>query len=207
MLLTVNQLLDQLHSGRDTSNELQSQISMHLNTLGREIQALSDMLHSVGASERPLWRRRIQQLEEESQSQRRELGKFTSQAAAKQRHEEERQELLHRRTHGGDLSINIDAIARESRQLNESHSQIDDLLANAGAVRQALGQQGAAIKGIQKKMLSMLSTLGLSNNTLRMIERRLLGDQVILYGGMLATLGLLWFVFVHLRREEAVPEA
>ena len=46
----------------------------------------------------------------------------------------------------------------------------------------------------------MAATLGVSNSVLKAIERRQLGDKLILYGGMLLALALLWFVFVHLRR-------
>ena len=68
-----------------------------------------------------------------------------------------------------------------------------------GAIRSALGQQGASLKGVQRKLLNMAATLGLSNNVLRAIERRQLGDKLILYGGMLLTFGLIYFVFVHMR--------
>ena len=203
IVLSVNQLLEQLESGRDTSLDLQSQISQHLNALAREVQALEALLSTIPVAQRSLWRKRVSQLQDESASQRAALGKFAGQVAAKQRHEEERQALLHRRTNGADCAINIDAIAQESRKLNESHSQIDDLLGYAASVLSETNRQGSSLKGIQKKVLSIGSTLGLSNNTLRMIERRLFGDKLILYGGMALTMGLLWFVFVHLRREEA----
>ncbi len=207
IVLSVNQLLEQLESGRDTSLEVQSQISQHLNALAREVQALEALLSTIPAAQRSLWRKRVSQLQDESASQRAALGKFAGQVAAKQRHEEERQALLHRRTNGGaDHTINIDAIAHESRKLNESHSQVDDLIGYAASVLQETNRQGASLKGIQKKVLSIGATLGLSNNVLRMIERRLLGDKLILYGGMVLTIGLLWFVFVHLRREDS-PEA
>ena len=44
IVLTVNQLLEQPESGRDTSLNLQSEISQHLNALAREVQALEDLL-------------------------------------------------------------------------------------------------------------------------------------------------------------------
>ena len=202
IVLSVNQLLEQLESGRDTSLDLQSQISQHLNALAREVQALEALLPSIPAAQRSLWRKRVAQLQDESSSQRAALGKFAGKVAAKMRHEEERQALLHRRNHGGvDCAINIDAIAQEQRKLNDVTSQVDDFIGYAGALLQETNRQGTAIKGIQKKVLSIGATLGLSNSTLKMIERRLLGDKLILYGGMLLTCALLWFVFVHLRKE------
>ena len=65
---------------------------------------------------------------------------------------------------------------------------------------EALGQQRSALKGIERKVLDLANTLGVSNSVMRVIERRQLVDKAIVYGGMLLTLWLLWFVFVHLRR-------
>ena len=64
---------------------------------------------------------------------------------------------------------------------------------------EALGQQRSALKGIERKVLDLANTLGVSNSVMRVIERRQLVDKAIVYGGMLLTLWLLWFVFVHLR--------
>ena len=69
IVLAVDQLLEHLETGRDTSLALQSEISQHLNMLAREVQALEDELPMVGASERALWKKRIVQLQEQSKSQ------------------------------------------------------------------------------------------------------------------------------------------
>lgn len=68
-MLSVEQLLESLETGRDTSVNLQSEISQHLNTLAREVQALEAELAMVGTSERSMWRKRITQLQEQSRSQ------------------------------------------------------------------------------------------------------------------------------------------
>ena len=70
---------------------------------------------------------------------------------------------------------------------------------SATASLSALMQQRSSLKGVQRKVLDMAQTLGLSNNVLRMIERRQFWDKVILYGGMLTTLALIWFVFRYMR--------
>lgn len=69
IVLSVDQLLESLETGRDTSVTLQSEISQHLNALAREVQALEAELALVGPSERSLWRKRITQLQEQSKSQ------------------------------------------------------------------------------------------------------------------------------------------
>jgi Golgi SNAP receptor complex protein 2 len=201
IVLSVDQLLERLESGRDTSLALQSDISQHLNLLAREVQALEDELPTIGASQRALWKKRIVQLQEQSKSQRAALSKVAGRAAARQREHEEREALLERRNGSGEHAITIDAAARESRQLNQAGEQLDEYYAHAVSSLNALQQQRGTLKGVQRKMLDMAQTLGLSNNVLRMIERRQFWDKVLLYGGMLATLALIWFVFRYMRRE------
>jgi Golgi SNAP receptor complex protein 2 len=198
IVLAVDQLLENLETGRDTSLQLQSEISQHLNLLAREVQALEDELPTVSHGERSLWKKRIVQLQEQSKSQRAALSKFAGRAAARQRESEERQELLQRRQ-GGEHAITIDAAARESRNLNEAGAQLDALQEHAMNSLGALVQQRSTLKGVQRKVLDMAQTLGLSNDVLRMMERRQFWDKVVLYGGMLATLALLWFVLKYMR--------
>ena len=83
IVLAVDQLLENLETGRDTSLQLQSEISQHLNLLAREVQALEDELPTVSHGERSLWKKRIVQLQEQSKSQRAALSKFAGRAAAR----------------------------------------------------------------------------------------------------------------------------
>ena len=131
--------------------------------------------------------------------QRAALSKFAGRAAARQRESEEREALLQRRNGGGEHAITIDAAARESRNLNEAGSQLDALQEHATASLNALVQQRSSLKGVHRKVLDMAATLGLSNNVMRVIERRQFWDKLLLYGGMLATLALMWFVFKYMR--------
>ena len=57
-----------------------------------------------------------------------------------------------------------------------------------------LGQQRGALKGVHKRVLDLATTLGVSNSVMKMIERRQFLDKLLVYGGMLAVLALLWFV-------------
>lgn len=135
--------------------------------------------------------------------QRAALSKFASRAAARQRDAEDREALLQRRNGSAEHTIDImEAQARESRNLHDAGNQLDAMHEHAQHSLAALVSQRSSLKGVQRKMLDMAATLGLSNSVLRAIERRHLGDKLIIYGGMLLTLALLWFVFKYLRRDE-----
>ena len=137
-------------------------------------------------------------------SQRAALSKYAGRAAAQRRELEDREALLQRRNGAGDShSISIDALAKETRDLNGAHAQLDQLTGNASAVLGALNEQRSSLKGIQRKVLDMASTLGVSNSVIRTIESRQFWDKMLVYGGMLTTVWLVWFVFVHMRREPA----
>jgi Golgi SNAP receptor complex protein 2 len=201
----IDQQLQQLESGHDTSLAMQSQISQNLNALAREIQQLEELVQLEPSSQRPIWKKRLGMLKDQSGSQRAALEKFAGRAAAQCREREMRDSLLQRRNpDGGDHhAITIDAqgaMAREARYLSDAGAQLDEISANASASLHALSTQRGTIKGVQRKVLDMATKLGLSNNVLRMIERRQFWDKLIVYGGMALTLALLWFVFYRLRR-------
>ena len=96
----------------------------------------------------------------------------------------------------------MDGLMGESRSLHTADLEIDSLTGNANSVLQTLGQQSAALKGIQRKVLDVASTLGVSNSVIRMIESRQFWDKVLVYAGMILTLALLYFVFLRRRDDE-----
>ena len=195
LVLTVNEQLQALESGQDTSVGLQSLISQNLNALAREVQELEGLLAAVAPGSRGLWRKKITQLTDESASLRHALGKYASSRSAQQRELEEREALLAGGRCGGEHAIDINGFAaHESRRLHESDSAIDGLTGNATAVLDQLGQQRGALKGVHKRVLDLATTLGVSNSVMKMIERRQFLDKLIVYGGMLLVLALLWFV-------------
>ena len=126
-------------------------------------------------------------------------------------------------------AISIDALQKESQHLSSASSQLDHLTGNAMSVLGALNEQRSSLKGIQKKaaagvqtgvsppppwshspttrqVLDIASTLGVSNSVIRAIESRQFWDKMLVYGGMLLTLALLWFVFVRTQRgTEPIP--
>ena len=195
LVLTVNEQLQALESGQDTSVGLQSLISQNLNALAREVQELEGLLAAVAPGSRGLWRKKITQLTDESASLRHALGKYASSRSAQQRELEEREALLAGGRGGGEHAIDINGFAaHESRRLHESDSAIDGLTGNATDVLDQLGQQRGALKGVHKRVLDLATTLGVSNSVMKMIERRQFLDKLLVYGGMLAVLALLWFV-------------
>lgn len=62
---------------------------------------------------------------------------------------------------------------------------------------ESLRDQRTTLKGAHRRLVDMANTLGLSNATMRLIERRVSEDKVILIGGMLITILVIILVIVY----------
>lgn len=54
------------------------------------------------------------------------------------------------------------------------------------------------IKSAHRRIIDLANTLGLSNATISLIERRVSQDKYILFGGMIFTLGVIVLVVMYL---------
>lgn len=83
---------------------------------------------------------------------------------------------------------------QEASALNRMGGVLDDYIESGLASLGDLRDQGQALKGTQKRLRDIAVGLGLSGNTIRMIERRTRGDKWIFYGGCLFTLVCFFFI-------------
>lgn len=106
---------------------------------------------------------------------------------------------------GGVLSLGSNDQSRESHALREqsffaqTNSQLDDFLDRGRAVLGDLGQQREMLKGTQRRLYSVANTLGVSGDTIRMVERRARQDKWIFWGGVVVFVGFCWLVIHFLR--------
>ena len=63
----------------------------------------------------------------------------------------------------------------------------------------SLSSQRDKLKGAHKRVLDIANSLGVSDNVLRMIEKREFFDKLIVYGGIVVTL-LIFFGLLYLFR-------
>jgi hypothetical protein len=98
----------------------------------------------------------------------------------------------------GDYTRETHAL-REQNFFANTHSALDEYLARGQAVLGDLGQQREILKGTQKRLYSVANTLGVSGDTIRMIERRAKQDKWIFWVGVLGFFGFCWLVLHYLR--------
>ncbi|KAJ6440596.1 Peroxisomal biogenesis factor 19 [Purpureocillium lavendulum] len=100
---------------------------------------------------------------------------------------------------GGPLTTGSADEMREAHALREqnffanTHSALDDYIARGQAVLGDLGDQRDMLKNTQKRLYSVANTLGVSGETIRLVERRAREDKWIFFG-----LVIVFFVFCWL---------
>ncbi|KAI9763524.1 MAG: protein transport protein bos1 [Candelina submexicana] len=82
---------------------------------------------------------------------------------------------------------------REQTFMSSTNTQLDEFLDRGRAVLGDLGQQREMLKGTQRKLYSVANTLGISGDTIRMVERRAKQDKWIFWAGV-----IIFFVFCYL---------
>jgi golgi SNAP receptor complex member 2 len=111
----------------------------------------------------------------------------------------EREQLLTRRFQANaDTTIDLDYSLQHHTQMNNAHKGVDEMLSTGSNILDSLKNQRELLKGARNKMVSIGSTLGLSDHTMRLIERRVKEDKWVMLAGMFVTLFIIALVIYFL---------
>jgi len=195
LLLIVRDDLEQLETGKDTSVFLQGRLATNINNLSRLSEGLNGLVGQQSGPKKDIWRIRVKQLTEECKTSRQAVDTYMRTKYAKDKEEEERTQLMERRSKGG-ASTYMQQLHAEGDSLQRSHTAVDDI-ENAGrGILSSLYTQNESIKKTQRRLWDIANTLGLSRHLIRRIQRRNSVDKLMVYAGMVITLliiGLLWY--------------
>ncbi|KAI1128996.1 V-snare-domain-containing protein [Nemania abortiva] len=106
---------------------------------------------------------------------------------------------------GGQLSMGSGDYTREAHAMREqnffasTNNALDEYIARGQAVLGDLGAQRDMLKNTQRRLYSVANTLGVSGDTIRMIERRAKQDKWIFWAGVVIFFGFCWLVLHFLR--------
>lgn len=106
---------------------------------------------------------------------------------------------------GGGYGMGSNDVSREDHALREqnffasTNSALDEYIARGQAVLGDLGTQREMLKGTQKRLYSVANTLGVSGDTIRMIERRTREDKWIFWVGVVIFFAFCWLCLHFLR--------
>jgi Golgi SNAP receptor complex protein 2 len=165
----------------------------------RQLDLLESLTNKETPSQREIWKRKILELREDATSIRRQGEHYDRMVSAGIRQQRERDELLARRrrnrNNGGEHADEMQQLADEADSLATSSGMVNELLASGQASLSSLVGQRQRMRWVNRKMLDIGNKIGLSNSTMRMIERRDATDAYLVFGGMIITLLVIYLLY------------
>lgn len=99
-----------------------------------------------------------------------------------------------------EYAANIDLEMAERSSLDKSSVMVDGYLHSGQETLRELVSQRERLKSVHKKVFDILNYLGLSGKTMRSIEKRDQVDSMLVYGGMLCVLLLVFLLWWYFKR-------
>jgi golgi SNAP receptor complex member 2 len=171
-----------------------SELYLSLDELERQLDIMDNLVTRETPAQREVWKRKILELREDARSIRRQGEHYDRMVHANVRQQRERDELLTRRRRrgaGGEHDMNN--LAEEAQSLDQSQIMVGELLASGQTSLSGLVEQRQRLRGVKRVVLDIGNKLGLSNSTMRIIERRDITDAYLVFGGMIVTCIVIYF--------------
>ncbi|XP_014244072.1 Golgi SNAP receptor complex member 2 [Cimex lectularius] len=188
--------------GSDTDS-IEAEIQARIDTITSNCERLDILVHKEPVTRRQNARLRIDQLKYDNKHLQTALKAYQYEAYKRKQVENERAELLSRRfTHNSklneeDTTIMIDHSLQHNMSLQNAHRGMDDMLNSGSSILENMRYQRNTLKGARKRMMDIASTLGLSNTTMRLIEKRAIEDKYILIALMVVTLLIIVLLLIY----------
>ena len=163
---------------------------------------MEQLVHRETPQQRLVWNRKILELREDVKSISRQAQQYDRRVNQNVRHVKERDDLLRRRKrtvgpNGGGEHHDMSNLADESQSLAQSSIMVDDLLNTGQASLHGLVDQRSRLRGVRKVVSDIGMRLGLTNTTMRIIERRDITDAYLVFGGIVVTCIVIYFCYFH----------
>ncbi|XP_075159818.1 golgi SNAP receptor complex member 2 [Haematobia irritans] len=176
--------------GQPNCYDIENEIQMKITQVNSNCDRLDVLLYKVPPSQRPSSKMRIDQLKYDIRHLQSSLQMYREKRQRKQQEISEREQLLsHRFTaNNTETCLDLDYALQHNQQLGNAHQGVDEMISTGSNILSSLVSQRGTLKGAQKRLMTIGSTLGLSNHTMKLIERRFVEDKYIMFGGMFVTL-------------------
>ena len=180
-----------------------SELFLSLDELSRQFEMMNQLVMRERPAQREVWKRKIQELKVEAEGVRRQGEHYDRIVNSNVRQQKERDELLTRRRRrqqqGKDYSSagerDMGNLADEAKSWNQSQYMVTDLIANGEASLTSLVEQRQRMTGVSKFLGHIDDRLGISNSTMKVIERRDITDAYFVLGGCVITCIVLYFTW------------
>ncbi|EDW73021.1 probable Golgi SNAP receptor complex member 2 [Drosophila tropicalis] len=200
------QRLSRLATTEETIAE-ENNIKLKITQANSNCDRLDVLLFKVPPSQRQSSKLRVDQLKYDLRHLQTSLQHAKDRRQRRQQEISEREQLLQHRfsansqqpvAGAGETSIQLDYDLQHHTQLGNAHRGVDDMIASGSGILESLISQRMTLGGAHKRILAIGSTLGLSNHTMKLIERRLVEDRRIFWGGVVVTLLIIGLIVYYL---------
>eukprot|EP00057_Strongylocentrotus_purpuratus_P034346 XP_794856.3 PREDICTED: Golgi SNAP receptor complex member 2-like [Strongylocentrotus purpuratus] len=200
IVLDVQNGLSRVEQARKEDAHLaENEIKARLDNLASNCDTLDILVNKEPVARRQNAKLKVDQLKYDCQHLNAALRQIQHRRYQREQEDKDREDLLTRRFTANDdnTSIMIDHELQHNTSLHNSHREMDNLLASGSATITNLRDQRGMLKGAQRKMLDVSNMLGLSNTVMRLIEKRTFQDKIILFGGMILTLIVMYYIYKY----------
>ncbi|XP_049281179.1 probable Golgi SNAP receptor complex member 2 [Anopheles funestus] len=188
LIQETQQCFQRLNDTRFDSGEIEHDIQMKITTVNGNCDRLDVLLFKVPVAQRQNAKMRVDQLKYDIRHLQAALKLYQDKKQRRETEMAERENLLNKRfTANSETSIDIDYSLQHHNSMQNAHRGVDEMIWTGSNVLDGLRSQRETLKGARKRILDVGNTLGLSNQTMKMIERRLVEDKYVMYGGMFVT--------------------
>lgn len=177
-----------------------SELFLSLRELGNQLDLMQQLVVRERPAQREVWKRKIQELRVESDGVRRQAEHYDRLVNTNVRRQKERDELLTRRkqtTFSSSNERDMTNLADEAKSWNQSQYMVDDLIANGEASLNSLRAQREKMGGVSRLLGQIDDKLGISNSTMKIIERRDITDAYLIAALSLLTLVIFYFTWIR----------
>ena len=176
-----------------------SELFLSLDELSRQLELMNQLVMRERPAQREVWKRKIQELRVEADGVRRQGDHYDRIVNTNVRQQRERDELLTRRKQRkGFSSVNerdMSNLADEAKSWNQSQNMVNDLIANGEASLNNLVEQRQRMTGVSRFLGQIDDRLGISNSTMKIIERRDITDAYLVAALSVVTLIVIYFTW------------
>ncbi|XP_061712565.1 probable Golgi SNAP receptor complex member 2 [Cydia pomonella] len=199
LIQEASDLFQELEKDLNNSESIENAIQSKIDSIYAHCEKLDVFVFKTPINSRPMAKMRVDQLKYDNRHIQASLNNVQNKRRRREQELAEREQLLSRRFGPGhDHTITVDYLAQEQQSLHNSHRNVDEMLHTGSNILQTLRYNRDTLKGAHKRLIDLANTLGLSNATISLIERRVSQDKYLLFGGMFVTLVVIVLVIIYL---------
>ena len=187
-------------SAVQTGSMTAADLLMVLDELDRQLDLMQELVLHETPAQREKWKRKITELRQES-STLRQQGQASDQYRRRTTaYQAEREELLRRRRGrggGGAEESDMQNLAQEQQSLDQGMVMVNSLIGQGEANLSELVSQRQRLRGVRGLLSSIDNRLGVTQSTMRIIERRDITDAYLVAAGMVVTCLVFYVVWLR----------